>query len=163
MKRKFTLNYLFATFFFTGYIKFAPGTWGTLAGLLLWLMLPISSIYIKLFLIIATFITGVLVSGTIERKGETIDPGYIVIDEVVGMWITLMFIPGALLHNLSQLEDNSIQLVMAFLLFRFFDISKLPPIKYCEKLTGGFGIMIDDVIAGLVAGAIIYLMNIFII
>ena len=155
MKRKYSLDYLFVTFFFSGYIKFAPGTWGTLAGLIFWVLIPISSFYMKLLLIVATFITGLLVSGTIERKREAKDPGYIVIDEVVGIWITLMFLP-------QNPPNYYLQLALAFLLFRLFDISKIPPIKYCEKLKGGTGIMVDDVVAGIFAGIVLLGLNQFV-
>ena len=154
MKRKFSLNYLFATFFYIGYIPFAPGTWGTLAGLLFWLLIPVNSLYIKLALIIATFLTGILVSGRIERKDNVEDPGFIVIDEVVGIWIAMMFIP-------PELKDNIIQLAIAFFGFRFFDISKIPPIRQCEKLEAGLGIMADDLAAGLFTGIVILILNFF--
>lgn len=152
MRRKYTLDYLFATFLFSGYIPFAPGTWGTLAGLLFWVFISINSNFNQLLLIIATFITGVLVSGSIEKRQDRKDPGYIVIDEVVGIWITLFFVP-------NHLFRDPLQLILAFGLFRFFDITKIFPIKYCEKLKGGFGIMADDVAAGIMAGFILYLIN----
>ncbi len=150
MQRKFSLNYLFATFFFTGYFPFAPGTIGTIAGMAFWLLIPINSLHMRLLLVIATFITGVLVSGSIEKKGNHKDPGFIVIDEVVGIWITLMFVAGS---------PEMHQLIAAFFLFRFFDITKLPPIKFFEKLKGGYGIMLDDVVAGLLSGIILFLLN----
>lgn len=156
MKRKFSLNYLFATFLFSGYLPYAPGTWGTLAGLLFWVLISINSNFNQLLLIIATFITGILVSGSIEKNQESKDPGYIVIDEVVGIWITLFFVP-------DHLFRHPLQLILAFVLFRFFDITKIFPIKYFEKFKGGFGIMTDDVVAGLMAGIVLYLINTFII
>jgi len=154
MKRKFSLNYLFATFLYVGYIPFAPGTWGTLAGLLFWLYIPLNSIYIKLALIIATFLTGILVSGRIERTDNIEDPGFIVIDEVVGIWVAMMFIP-------TELRTNLMQLSIAFFGFRFFDISKIPPIRQCEKLEAGLGIMADDLAAGILTGIVILIVNFF--
>ena len=156
MKRKYSFNYFFATFIFSGYMPFAPGTWGTLAGLLFWLIIPITSVFIQLLFIVATFITGILISGSIEKNQETKDPGFIVIDEVVGIWVTLFFIP-------LELQHNPIQLLMAFVLFRFFDITKIFPVNYFEKLKGGLGIMADDLVAGLMSGGIIYLINTYII
>ena len=132
----------------------APGTWGTLAGLLFWHFIPVSSIYIKLALIIATFLTGILVSGRIERKDNIEDPGFIVIDEVVGIWVAMMFIP-------AELSNNIMQLAIAFFGFRFFDISKIPPIRQCEKLEAGLGIMADDLAAGIFTGIVILLVNFF--
>ncbi|MBN2281269.1 MAG: phosphatidylglycerophosphatase A [Candidatus Marinimicrobia bacterium] len=152
MKRKFSLNYLFATFFYVGFIPFAPGSWGTLAGLLFWLFLPVTSIYIKLYLIIATYLTGILVTGRIERKENLEDPGFIVIDEVVGIWIAMLFIP-------AHLSRDVMQLAIAFFGFRFFDIIKIPPIRQAEKFEAGLGIMTDDLIAGLFTGIVIFLVN----
>jgi phosphatidylglycerophosphatase A len=155
MRRKYTIDYFFATFFYTGYIPSAPGTWGTLAGLLFWLLISVNSNFNQILLIVATFIAGILVAGSIERKQTGKDPGFIVIDEVVGIWITLFFIPAAL-------QREPLQLILAFILFRFFDITKIFPVKNCEKLKGGLGIMADDVMAGLMAGLILYLLNHFV-
>lgn len=156
MEKKYSLNYFFVTFLYTGYIPIAPGTWGTLCGLLFWLIIPISTnLFVRILLVTATYITGILVSGSIERKQNSKDPGYIVIDEVVGIWITILFIP-------LSLQYDPIQLLMAFILFRFFDITKIFPINACEKLKGGLGIMTDDVAAGLMAGFVILTINQFI-
>ncbi len=166
MKKKYTFNYFFATFLFSGYMPFAPGTWGTLVGLLFWLLIPISSSFIQILLIIATFIAGILVSDSIEKNQELKDPGFIVIDEVVGIWITLLFIPfeihDILIQSVDFIKLLFPQLIMAFVLFRFFDITKIFPIKYFERLKGGLGIMADDVVAGIMSGIVLYLINMFV-
>ncbi len=80
------------------------------------------------------------------------DPSVVVIDEAVGMWITvLVFI------LLSGTPASFFYLIMSFLAFRFFDITKLQPAKYFDRLNSGFGIIMDDVVAGIYAGIAVYL------
>jgi phosphatidylglycerophosphatase A len=128
-----------ATALGVGYVPVAPGTFGSAVGLLLWYLLPASPIAqaaaIAVIIVIGSW------SGTVaEHHFGRADPGYVVIDEVAGMLVTLFLVPvgwaGALL---------------AFLLFRLSDIVKPYPANRLERLPGGAGIMADDVMAGVYA------------
>jgi len=126
---------------FSGYISFAPGTWGTLAGLPLCYALslmawPIQIITLCIFMPIAAWI-----SGQGEQYLDTKDPGAIVIDEIAGIMITLTFIPFTFMN-----------VIAGFLLFRFFDILKPYPISKAETyFQGGTAVLMDDIIAGIFA------------
>lgn len=128
-----------ATVFGAGYIPVAPGTFGSLAGLLIWAVLP-SSPSAQSVAIIVIFVVGSW-SGTVaERHFGRTDPGQVVIDEVLGMLVTLLLNPvgwrGAL---------------VAFLLFRAADIVKPYPANRLERLHGGIGVMADDAMAAIYA------------
>ena len=131
-----------------GLSPIAPGTAGALgAGLIGYLILnylPNSSI-ILLFLIVIFFFLGVYSSNKLEPEWGK-DPSKIVIDEVVGMWISMLFIPQGWPY-----------LIASFVLFRFFDIRKPLYIKRAENLKGGWGIMMDDVVAGIYTNVLIQL------
>ena len=94
-------------------------------------------------IVIVTFLVGVIVSTIVSDEERNSDPSKVVIDEWVGMWIALLMIPNEWLW-----------LGIAFILFRIFDIVKLYPANRFERLQGGWGIMMDDVVAGLYAGVI---------
>ena len=128
-----------------GYLPIAPGTWGSLAALLIWYVIigHISSITL-ITLIVIIFVLGVYTSSIVEVKLTKKDPSIIVIDEWVGQWIALLFLPKSLLWGL-----------VAFGLFRIFDIWKPYPIKNLDKMHGGWGIMLDDVLAGIYALVVI--------
>jgi phosphatidylglycerophosphatase A len=132
-----------ATSLGVGYVPFAPGTFGSLAGLLLWWVLP-SSVLVQALAIVALFAAGCWSATLAERHFHRTDPGAVVIDEVLGMLITLFMNPvgpaGALL---------------AFLLFRLFDIIKPYPANRLEALHGGLGIMADDGMAGVYANVVL--------
>lgn len=138
MKR--VIYYTLGTGFGLGYSPIAPGTAGSiLAALVAFFVIKGNAPY----LIIATvvvFTIGVTASSYIEKERETKDPSLVVIDEIVGMWISVFFIPYVWWDFL-----------IAFALFRFFDVMKPFPANNLQKLHGGLGIMIDDVIAGVYA------------
>ena len=126
-----------ATFFYLGKLPFAPGSWGSLGALLLWLLLPLTfSVHISVITIL--FVLGVYSSNKIAENLDDHDPPEVVIDEVVGMGISLFMLP------------QSFELYfLAFILFRIFDIFKPLFIYRIQNLSGGWGIMLDDVLAGL--------------
>ena len=129
----------------TGYAPIAPGTAGSLLGLVLIYLFPLNGWY-WLALTLLFFFIGVWTSTIIEKeKGE--DPPIVVIDEVVGQWVALLFLP---VYSVKVF-------VLAFLLFRLFDVRKPPPIDQSQNLKAGYGIMIDDVIAGVYANIILQL------
>ena len=134
--------YLFATGFGSGYSPYIPGTAGSLAALCLYVLIPINSYY-WLIVSIITFIIGIRVASFVEKdKGK--DPKIVVIDEFVGQWIALLFLPRTFSVYLA-----------AFILFRLLDILKPFPADKLEQLSGGKGIMLDDVAAGLYANLIL--------
>jgi phosphatidylglycerophosphatase A len=122
-----------------GYVPFAPGTAGTAVGLVLWWVLP-RSLTLHVVLIVAMFALGSWSGGVAERHFHKTDPGHVVLDEVMGMFVTLLMNPvgwkGAL---------------VGFVLFRAFDVVKPPPTNLLERLPGGVGIMADDAMAGVYA------------
>jgi phosphatidylglycerophosphatase A len=122
-----------------GYIPFAPGTFGSAAGLLVWWLVP-SSPAAQGLTILALFALGSWAGGVAEKHYGRTDPGLVVIDEVVGMLITLFLNPvgwrGA---------------IAGFLLFRLFDIVKPWPSNRLERLHGGVGVMADDGMAAVYA------------
>lgn len=135
------LAILIASFGYVGFFPIAPGTAGSLAALVLfafvrWVGMPA----FELGMIAAVMVAGVWAANGAERALGQKDPGPIVIDEVLGMLITLAVIPVSLTAVL-----------VGFLLFRLFDIVKPFPAARMEHLPGGYGVMLDDVVAGLYA------------
>ncbi len=131
-------HYLIATCLGTGFIPIAPGTMGSIVALAVFWFLPVH-FGLQMGLIIVFFFLGVWSSGQVEKeKGN--DPGLVNIDEVVGQWITLLMVGH---HWLLYL--------IGFGLFRLFDIWKPFPIDRTQKIRGGWGIMVDDVLAGIYA------------
>ncbi|MBI5099897.1 MAG: phosphatidylglycerophosphatase A [Nitrospirae bacterium] len=128
-----------ATLGFLGYLPIAPGTFGSAAGFIFVLLLKPGDLRLLAFCLIV-FLLGVLTSHQAEKQlGK--DSKHIVIDELCGYMISVLFIPSGIGY-----------LIAAFILFRIFDILKPPPIRKIEKLVpGGAGIMLDDVLAGIYA------------
>jgi phosphatidylglycerophosphatase A len=122
-----------------GYVPFAPGTFGSAVGVLVWFLLGPSAI-VQGLAIVTVFGAGVWSSGVCERHCSRTDPGHIVIDEVAGMLITLFLTPVGWAGALA-----------AFLLFRLADVVKPYPANRFESLHGGFGVMADDCMAGVYA------------
>jgi phosphatidylglycerophosphatase A len=119
----------------------APGTFGTVAGLLIYLLLPAMSSSSYLLFVLLTLLVGIWLCGKTASDIGVHDHGGIVWDEFVGMWLALWLIP-----------EGWVWLLLAFGLFRLFDIVKPWPIGWLDrKLGGGLGIMMDDVLAGLFA------------
>ena len=144
-------SHLFATWFGVGLIRPAPGTWGSLAAILIWYFAEFlhSSIYIILPIFI---LFSWLVCSQASKDSDSKDHSAIVIDEVAGMFVALSFVTHEIIIYL-----------WTFLLFRLFDIWKPWPISLADKnVEGGLGILLDDLIAGLFAGGIIYAIFIFI-
>jgi phosphatidylglycerophosphatase A len=130
-----------ATAGYAGYIPFAPGTVGSAVGLVVYALVWWSgSPLVEGGLIVALFSTGIWAGTTAERFFGGIDPGPIVLDEVVGMLITLAFIPVGWSAALA-----------GFFLFRVFDVIKPWPARSLERLHGGLGVMADDAMAAVYA------------
>ena len=130
-----------ATVGYCGYSPIAPGTVGSAAGLVFYLLVWwAQSPLFEAAVILVLFVTGVWAGTTSERYFGGIDPGPIVLDEVVGMLMTLAFIPVGMTGAL-----------IGFLLFRLFDVLKPFPAGRFEKLHGGLGVMADDAMAAIYA------------
>lgn len=137
--------------FFTGYIPLAPGTFGSLTGLLIYSIPGFEKPQILIPAIIIFTFYGIFLGSKFE-KAYGKDPGQCTIDEVIGMWITLLFLPKTLLIS-----------VMAFFVWRAFDIIKPYPLRKLEALDGGLGIMIDDIVGGIYSLVTVHLILVFII
>lgn len=136
-----------ATVGFVGYAPVAPGSAGSLVGWVIGLILasvesaPFTPHATAVVLgvsagVIVCFLIGVLASGTVERHAGEHDPSYVVIDECVGMWAVVQACPFVVLVPWLALAS--------FVLFRLFDITKPPPLKWLARRPGGWGIMLDD-------------------
>ena len=126
---------------YVGRLPFAPGTWGSLAALATWYYFkPIISD--SLFLLITGFIffAGIAASEVLIEVWEDTDPKAVVIDEWVGMWIALYLLPPDIVWG-----------YVAFFFFRLFDILKPGPVQMMDDLHSSLGVMLDDVVAGLLA------------
>jgi len=125
-----------------------PGTFGSILGTLVFLLIPTDSLLIRSIILVIILIAGAYSSFKIEMVTEKQDNQIIVIDEIAGIWLTLTIIPGGIWFSLAGL-----------LLFRLFDIWKPYPIKKLEKVEYGYGVMLDDLLAGLYAGVLILIVN----
>ncbi len=138
-----------ATGAYSGYLPKAPGTWGSVAGVILWLIVfQWLSLPTYLSLLALLFVVGVFSAGAAEKIVDQGDPGLVVIDEIVGQLIALLLV-----------APRPAPILLAFLLFRLFDIIKPFPVSWCDShLHGGMGIMLDDVLAGIYAFACVQLL-----
>jgi len=142
---------LLAFGFGSGLSPKAPGTMGTLAAIPLWWLLAQLPLTSYLIVVLVAAVVGITICGRAADQMGVHDHGGIVWDEFVGFWIAMAALP---------ITWTSV--ILGFVLFRLFDILKPWPISWLDKkVSGGFGIMIDDVIAGLAAAAVIYLLGHF--
>lgn len=134
-----------ASGFGAGLSPVAPGTVGSAVALLPWLWLRELPPAAYFGIVVAVFALGVWVSQMLVAKMQAEDPGWIVIDEFVGQWLALAFAP-----------PGWIWLLAGFLLFRLFDVWKPWPVSWADRnVGGGFGVMLDDALAGLLAGIVL--------
>ncbi|MCY4044823.1 MAG: phosphatidylglycerophosphatase A [Cellvibrionales bacterium] len=147
--------HLLATGFGSGLSPFAPGTVGTIAAIpLFYLSLMLIPAHYYWVFILVTAIAGIYICGQTAKDIGVHDHGSIVFDEFVGLWITLYGIAyyAADPKHWISLPNHWVWVLVGFLFFRFFDIIKPFPIGLLDKYAkGGFGIMIDDIIAGIYA------------
>jgi phosphatidylglycerophosphatase A len=146
-----------ATFFGVGYLRPAPGTWGSLAGLLLWLAAAHWIHPSRMHMALGTgaaallvLVAGIPASAIVSREAAKGDPSFVVVDEVVGQWFALIIA-----------STRTWEWLLAFLLFRVFDILKPSPAREFDRMHSGLGIMMDDVAAGLYAMAVLSLVRFF--
>ena len=139
------LSDLFLTVFYIGKLPIAPGTWSSLFSVTIWFLFFKTTH--PLFLCILScllLLIGVLACNYDLKKSNNHDPSYIVIDEFVGQWFVFLFIPV-----------NIVNAVIGLILFRIFDISKIGPVGYFERFDRGWGVMADDVAAGIISFVIL--------
>jgi phosphatidylglycerophosphatase A len=143
-------NFL-ASGFFVGKIPFAPGTIGTLVAVpimfLYWEKGVLTQVLITISVFLIGFWASTVIVGDTSNTHEKVDPDFIVIDEIAGFMVSMIGIPL-----------SPIYLLIAFVLFRIYDIFKPPPIKWFEKLPSGLGIMADDIIAGIYVLVIMHIL-----
>jgi phosphatidylglycerophosphatase A len=146
-----------ATFFGAGFGKPGPGTWGSVAAMLLWAVFawdasptPHVLLIALLAAIFVALVLGIPAATIVEKESGHQDPGFVVVDEVIGQWIALI---GSL--------ANWRHALIALILFRLFDITKPFPLRRLEKLPGGWGIVLDDVGAGLYALGVASLLHLW--
>ncbi len=146
---------LLGTVLFIGYIPYGSGTFGSLFGAGVWVFLSEKSLFP--ILIVAIIPLSIAVSEYCEKEiFKQMDPRRVVIDELSGMLVT--YAPFRFRGDLRGI----IILVFGFILFRFFDILKPQPIKLSQKLPGGAGIVVDDLIAGVFSSVILFVLDYFI-
>ncbi|MCB5260643.1 MAG: phosphatidylglycerophosphatase A [Candidatus Cloacimonetes bacterium] len=151
MNTKLSINTLLATFFGIGHVPFAPGTFGSFAAFAIYLILP-ASLYAGAwsFLFPVAILLLALISVRICYKAEFVlgeDASAIVLDEIWGYFIATLFLPHNWLIGLY-----------AFLLFGVFDIAKPFPIYRSQKLKKGWGVVVDDLLAGIYANIILQIL-----
>ncbi|MCZ6639204.1 MAG: phosphatidylglycerophosphatase A [Candidatus Dadabacteria bacterium] len=129
---------LIATVFYVGLIPIAPGTFGTIAAIPLFYALSFTPLYLYLAITVLIILISVWASGVAEEIFGKTDPSEVVADEVCGYLVTMILVPVTLGN-----------IFFGFLLFRLFDIAKPYPIRKFERLPGGLGIVMDDVMAGI--------------
>ena len=134
---------IISTFFYVGYLPLIPGTFGSFAGLILFYFIQDNPVHLVLGFIIVT-VTGFFICGPAENLMQKKDPPCIVIDEVSGMLLSLLFIP----YDLKLM-------ILGFFIFRLLDTLKPFPVSRLERLRGGLGIMSDDLMAGLYTNIIL--------
>lgn len=138
-----------STLFGVGYVRYAPGTVASLVALpFAWGIATEGARFVLLLAGILALAIGAWASELYAHQTRTFDPRECVIDELAGQWIACAFAPTTLLG-----------FTLAFVLFRIFDITKPWPIRHVEQLHGGLGIMADDAVAALMAGAILVVLS----
>jgi phosphatidylglycerophosphatase A len=139
------LALLWATFFGAGYVPVAPGTAGTLAAVPLWWGLTYASRWVYVGAMVAVTLTGIAAADRAGRYFGVADSGHIVIDEVAGYLVTMLFLPR-----------SALAAIVGFVLFRLFDVLKPPPAGFFDRdprWKNGAGVVLDDLFAGVWAWA----------
>lgn len=136
----------------TGYLKPAPGTWGSLVALpVAWVIHVVGGLPLLLIAVIAAFAKGWWATGEMTKGQADHDPSEIVVDEVVGQWIALLPLSYAAWSMEMSILFMWPGWIAAFALFRLFDIWKPGPVGWADRRGDALGVMLDDVIAGVFA------------
>ena len=146
------MSHIIATFFYIGHLRPAPGTWGSLAALLVgFAIIHTTGFFGLCFAILASFSLGWWATAAQTKGKVDHDPSEIVIDEVAGQWISIF--PLAIWPQ--QFDISILYWLLAFGAFRMFDITKPGLVGWADRQPGPLGVMLDDVIAGIMAAAVI--------
>ena len=151
---------IFVSIFFVGYIKFASGTWGSLAAILILypiIKYTILSLEVLVIIFIILFFISNLFINFFSNFTNSNDSKHIVIDELLGIFIILIFYDFIFIYN------DFITLILIFFIFRLFDILKIFPANYIDKnLKNGYGVIMDDIVAGIYTIFSLMILNVFI-
>lgn len=150
--KKQNIEHFIAVGFGLGLLPHMPGTWGTLAGVFLYLLLSPFSLLVYLFIIILAFIFGCWLCEKVAKEMNVYDHSSVVWDEVVGYCVAMLGAP-----------KTTLSIIIGFILFRLFDIMKPWPIRWVDThMKSGVGMMLDDVLAGLAVCVIFQLYQILV-
>ena len=148
------LNKFISTFFYVGFLRPAPGTWGSITGIILaYNLLIIMGFFTFLIILLFTIIIGFWsTKNYIKYSSEKSDPSEVVIDEVIGQWIAIL--PIGYILEIDEFFRDGLWFIWLWALvsFRFFDIIKLGLIGWADNLDGALGVLLDDILAGIAAG-----------
>lgn len=151
---------LFVSIFYIGYIKFASGTWGSLAAIVIlypFIKFTILSIETLFVVFIILFFISNLCINLFSNFTNSKDSKHIVIDELLGIFIILIF------YDFIFIFNDIITLILIFFIFRLFDIIKIFPANYIDtNLKNGYGVMMDDIVAGIYTIFTLMILNAFI-
>ncbi|MBD1147693.1 phosphatidylglycerophosphatase A [Pelagibacterales bacterium SAG-MED31] len=151
---------IFVSIFFVGYIKYAPGTWGSIVSLsimyILFELLRLQFMIIAIIFIFCFFISNFFIN-YFSTITDSYDSKKIVIDELLGIFTIFLF------YDLIFINNNILTYSLIFIIFRFFDIVKIYPANYFDKhYKNGYGVILDDIIAGLYTVITLIILNVFI-
>ena len=161
-------SHLIATFFGIGLLPYAPGTWGSIGALLIFYCLIYiqTNFFLLLVMFSCFFVFSIIICEIASKDLPIKDHKAIVIDEFSGLWLSFLFIPFLGIYNFSissWQEESYFAAFILFILFRFFDILKPYPISFIDKkFKSGFGIVLDDLVAGIFAALTLLGGNFFI-
>lgn len=152
--RSVSLDKLISSFFYVGFLRPAPGTWGSAVGIILAYIL-LKTVTFMTFCLLLLFVILIGFWSTkkyIRKNSEKSDPAEVVVDEVIGQWIAVLPIGYMIQLPESNFEGLWFVWIWAFVSFRFFDIVKLGLIGWADNLGGALGVLLDDILAGIAAG-----------
>lgn len=149
------LTIIISTGIFIGFIPAASGTFATVFGLLFFLIPAFNNYFVLAMSFIIIFLAGIITSQQMmKRYGD--DPSVVVVDEIAGIWFSVLIVKSFL-----QFDFTFVSFTIMFFIFRFFDIYKIFPANYFDKIKNGYGIMMDDVSAGFNSGIAFIILKIF--
>ena len=150
---------IFISLFYIGYFKFSPGSIGSLISILIlfpFFLLEIFSYKLLIFFFIFTFILSIYFINLYSKQNSSHDAKEIIIDEFAGIYLIFLF------YDYVFLINNYITLILIFILFRFFDITKIFPANIIDKkIKNPFGVMLDDIIAAIYTILFMYILNVY--
>ena len=152
--RSVKLDKFISTFFYIGFLRPAPGTWGSITAIIIAYILLITTDFFSfcltlIFIILLGFWS---TKNYLEKNSEKSDPSEVVIDEVIGQWIAVL--PIGYILKMTEITNEKLWFIWlwALISFRFFDIIKLGLVGWADNLGGALGVLLDDILAGIAAG-----------